>query len=281
MKTLTQPLLYALAIAAITISRAPGATAVSATLPLVAATPTANTFATTVEVLGQQDTQTILYSGVIRPVMGIDFTNPSAPVVQTLDFAGLDADIAHTNATFTVPLGTAVFTNISGRVKTPAANSPAPVTGGTTFNSADHNLIAWHGTIDVTPIIGSPTQIDLFTSQFTGSLTGVNNSTINVTLASLVAGVATYDVDVNAKLDDMLITTGKPDIDNLIHITIDGNVVAHGQFTQTVAVPEPAALGLASLAIIGLTRIVLVTNSRRHFTRMMDSVSSRILVKAF
>jgi hypothetical protein len=217
----------------------------NAVLQLLPATATENSFDITVDVLGSQDTETVIYSGVLRPVLDIDFTNLAAPVLQTLDFAGQDGDVQHTNATFSVPLGTAVFENVTGRVRTAPGHSPAPVVGGTTFNSSDHQLILWHGTIDVTPIIGSPQTIDLFDDTFTGTFQGTGNSTVSVSLNQTAGNIATYDVAATAVMNNVQMTTGDPQIDGLISIFITGNFVASGQFTRPI--PEPAAGALAAL----------------------------------
>jgi len=235
---------------------------ISAVLDLVTATATENTFDIRVEVLGESDTQSVVYTGLLRPVMDIDFTDPMAPVVNTLDFVGVVGDIAHTDAVFTATLGTAEFNNITGRVETPIANSPAPVTGGGTFSSSDHQLIAWSGTIEVTPLVGSPTTIDLNTNTFSGTFNGTNDSTVNVAFNSLGAGVQVYDVDITAVLDDVQLTTGDALIDGLIGVFVTGNVVASGQFTRPI--PEPAAIVQATclLAETALIRLVRLPNRR-------------------
>jgi hypothetical protein len=179
--------------------------------------------------------------------MDIDFTDPLAPVVNTLDFVGVVSDVQHVDATFTSTLGTAQFTNITGRVQTAPGQSPAPVVGGSTFSSSDHQLIAWNGTIELIPIVGSGTTIDLNTSTFTGTFSGTNDSTINVAFNSNGAGVQFYDVDITAVMDDVRITTGDSQIDSVLGIFITGNFVASGQFTRPI--PEPATLVQATGAI--------------------------------
>jgi len=229
-------------------------------------TPTAteNSFDTTVTVLGSSDTQVITYEGVVRPVLDIDFSNFAAPVVQTLDFAGVTGDILHSDVTFTVPLGTAVFTGLRGRIETLPGSLSAPVAGGTTYNSADHELIAWMGTIDINSSIGSIPQINLMTSTFQRSLGGVNDATVNLTLNNVVAGIATYDLELFTPIQMVTILTGDPLIDNAITITITGNVVARAQITR--AIPEPTA----SVLFAGVTMLVAMCRRCLFFPRDSD-----------
>jgi hypothetical protein len=247
------PLFSALAVfvaATLAAASASRATIITPVLPLSSPTATENTFTTTVVTLGSQDVEQIIYTGVLRPVMDIDFSNPVAPTVISLDLAGHDGDVQHSDVTFSVPLGTAEFNGITGRVKTAPGHSPAPVTGGA-FNGSDHQLIAWHGTIDVTPAIGAPFTIDLFDDTFTGNFNGTGNSSVAVLLNNVTGNVATYDVEIKAVMDNTQMTTGDPQIDSLISIFISGNFVARGQITQ--AVPEPATVvTLLAMAVAGL-----------------------------
>jgi hypothetical protein len=222
---------------------------ISAVADLTTPTATENTFDVTVDVLLNSDSQVITYEGVVRLEMEIDFSDFAAPVVQTLDFVGVMGDIQHSDATFTVALGTADFTSVRGRIETLPGNSPAPVTGGTTFSTGDHEIIAWMGTIDITPIVGSPLQINLMNDTFRRTLGGVNDATINLTLNNVAAGLATYDLELFTPLQMVTILTGNPTIDDAITITIDGDLVARTQINRPIPEPSTAAM-LAGFALL-------------------------------
>jgi len=223
---------------------------------LSAATATENTFDVNVAVLTSSDMQEVIYSGALRPVLDIDFSDIANPVIQTLDFAGVGGDIQHTDATFNVPLGAAILNGVQGRIETFPGSSPAPVTGGNTYSSADHEIIAWMGTIDIVPVVGSGTIINLMTNSFRSSLGGTNDSTVNLTLNNITAGIATYDLELITPLQNVQLQTGNGTIDTAITITIDGNLVARGQITR--AVPEPTSLTL----LAGLTILIHLRRQR-------------------
>ncbi|MEM9354113.1 MAG: hypothetical protein AAGA92_13970 [Planctomycetota bacterium] len=233
----------ALAVAFLFSSRPALAESVSLLAPLDTPSVSANTFTTTVTALGFSDTDTITYEGQLQPKLDIDFTDFANPVVNSLDFLGQPGDIVHSAGSFDFGiLGSVSLAGIQGRIETPVANQPAPVTSGM-FSSDDHEIIFAQGTITVSPSIGSPTVVDLNTNPLIRTLGGINDSTVTVTLAGVAGGIATYDVEILTPLDMVTVQTGDPQIDALVQITIDGNLVASGQFPR--AIPEPGSFALA------------------------------------
>ncbi len=212
--------------------------------PLDTPSMAANTFTTTVNALGFSDTNDVTYTGVLRPTLDIDFSDFQNPVVNTLDFFGQAGDIVHSAGTFDFGiLGTVSLAGIQGRIETPVGNQPAPVTSAM-FSSNDHEIIFAQGTVTIMPTIGGATVVDLSTTPLIRTLGGINDSTVTVSLAGVAGGVATYDVGILTPLDMVTVQTGDPQIDALVQITIDGNLVASGQFTRPI--PEPGSLALAA-----------------------------------
>lgn len=261
------------------------------TAPDDASTPGFNTFLTTFAIsLGgvqlADSTETVFYTDEptktgLRTEMEIDFSNPAAPVVETITFLGELGDIDHSLESPPVEIvdpGVPSLFNIQAaaagvgsflRTNDDTGGSPirVPVAPNGSYSSSDTTLNVVEGTITATgTLLGSAIPPQVFelsedNEDLGNPISNNTDSSVMVILAQSTPTLNTYDVTVEAPVEDALIQFVDDDTGAVVDFVINGALRGTGSFT--VAVPEPSA-GL--LAVATLLPGLLTGASRRFRT---------------
>ena len=184
--------------------------------------------------------------------LDIDFSDPNAPVVNTIEFVGEPGDIEHVfpdgSVDFSPGFGVDVTVTPNGIKGFLTSNGePSTVSSGE-FSGMKNSLVARQGTVQVDTNIGFSLTEDLSESDpndFTAPISGDSDNFISITKTGSSGATSFYDVTVTALLDG---TTLEYDASGVpVILTISGILQGTGQIEFTI--PEPASFALCNLAL--------------------------------
>ncbi len=202
--------------------------------------------------------------------LDIDFGDPLAPVVNSIEFVGQPGDISHVfvggpidvqfdNGLVNIDLD-AVPNGVKGFLRT--QGGPIPVSPDGSFESGNTNLVARQGTVDIdgtiTSFLGTLLVDETFSladtplDQFNDSISAGSVNSVTVDFVGVDAGDRVYGVTVATVLQNTQLPFSAGDFELALDIT--GTLLGRGEI-RLPGVPEPTTavllvfvIGLAPLA---------------------------------
>jgi|GEM_PF-3587282 len=199
----------------------------------------------------------------MRVNFDIDFDNPLAPVVNSIEFVGQPGDITHAfvggaidvlfnNGLVDIDIN-AVPNGVKGFLRTQGGSIAVNLDGS--FESGNTNLVARQGTVDldgtISSLLGMLAVDETFSladtplDQFNDSISAGAINNVAVDFVGIDAGDRVYDVIVSTVLVNTELPFSTGDFELALDIT--GTLLGRGQIR--VAVPEPSTVSLLVLVL--------------------------------
>lgn len=199
----------------------------------------------------------------MRVNLDVDFADPLAPLVNSIEFVGQPGDITHAfvggsiavlfnNGLVDIDID-AVPNGVKGFLRT--QGGPIDVNPDGSFESGNTNLVARQGTVDldgaITSFLGTLIVDETFSladtplDQFNDSISAGAINNVAFDFVGVDSGDRVYDVTVSTVLVNTELPFSAGDFQLALDIT--GTLLGRGQIR--VAVPEPASASLLAFTI--------------------------------